>query len=566
MHLSRRKQLISLAFILPAFAAAQTIRPGAGQLLRDITPPPSLPSTSLAPSVTTTPDAPAATSAPADTTPISVKTIVITGNTVLATAELHVLVAKVEGTTVTLTELRAHAERITQAYVARGYLLARAYLPAQEIKADGVVTIAIQEGRLGEAKLDNSSLVAAPVVRRFLAPLATGAVVDGAQIEDVLMRLREVPGLQTASLLHPGAAAGTADLVVTATPGKRVSGSVTLDNSGGDTSGAIRLGALAEVASPLGQGDRLTLQGLTTMPAHESMRYGRAAYDYALGGKGLRVGASYSHLAYELGQNFANLDAHGTADVAQLWVSRPLLRIREAIVDTRLGYDYRNLDDRVDSSDTRTARHLHSIIAGVTGGLRDGLLGGGYTSAGLTGTFTQVDIYDEAAREADAGGLGTQGGAAFLKLQVQRLQNLPAGFTLELNASGQLASGNLDTGDQFGAAGPDGVRAFPQGEQFGDQGLLFTTELRHALPLPRATGNWQGVVFYDQSTIWTAREPVVSGSDNRRTLGGVGAGLRWSYRQNWTARVDAAWRTQGGAPVVAGSHHPQIWASLSYAF
>ena len=557
----RHKSLLTFALVLPALAVAQTVRPGAGQLLNEVAPAPSLPSAPLAPDVAT---APAPAAAPTDSTPIPVKQIVITGNTVIPTAELHALVAQVEGTTVTLTALRKQAERLTQAYVARGYLLARAYLPAQEIKADGVVTIAVQEGRLGQAQLSNSSLVADPVARRFLAPLASGAVVESAKIEDALMRLREVPGLEATSTLQPGAAPGTADLLVKTTPTKRVSGSVNLDNSGGDTTGAIRLGALAEIASPFGQGDRLTVQGLTTMPANESMRYGRLAYDYALGGEGLRVGTAYSHLAYALGQNFQALDAHGTADVAQLWVSRPLLRSRNATVDARLGYDFRTLDDQVDATGINNTRHLNSANAGLTGGLRDNLLGGGYSSGGLTATFTRVDITDTAARAADS--LGTQGGAGKLELQVERLQNLPAGFTLDLKASGQLASDNLDSADQFGAAGPSGVRAFPQGEQFGDQGVLFTTELRHALPVPPQFGTWQGVVFYDQATIWSSTNPSASNTDNERTLGGVGAGLRWSYRNQWTARTDAAWRSMGGAPVAGGAHNPQIWASLGYSF
>jgi hemolysin activation/secretion protein len=557
----RHKSLFTLALVLPAFGVGQTVRPGAGQLLNEVVPAPALPSAPLAPDVAT---APAPAAAPTDTTPIPVKQIVITGNTVIPTAELHALVAPVEGTTVTLTELRKQAERLTQAYVARGYLLARAYLPALEIKADGVVTLAVQEGRLGEAKLNNTSLVADPVARRFLAPLAGGAVVETAKVEDVLMRLREVPGLEASSMLQPGAAPGTADLLVNTTPTKRVSGSMSLDNSGGDSTGAIRLGALVEIASPFGQGDRLSLQGLSTLPSNESLRLGRVAYDYALGGDGLRVGTAYSHLSYALGQNFQALDAHGTADVAQLWVSRPLLRSRNATADARLGYDFRTLDDQVDATGINNTRHLNSANAGLTGGLRDSLLGGGYTSGGLTATFTQVDITDEAARAADS--LGTQGGAGKLELQVERLQSLPAGFTLSLKASGQLASDNLDSADQFGAAGPSGVRAFPQGEQFGDQGALFTTELRHALPVPPQLGTWQGVVFYDQATIWSSTNPTASNTDNERTLGGVGAGLRWSYRNQWTARTDAAWRSMGGAPVSAGSHNPQIWASLGYQF
>ncbi len=146
------------------------------------------------------------------------------------------------------------------------------------------------------------------------------------------------------------------------------------------------------------------------------------------------------------------------------------------------------------------------------------------------------------------------------------MQTLPLGFLLDLKASGQLASDNLDSADQLGGAGPYSVRAFPQGERFGDQGLLFTAELSHALPMPRAWGQWQGTVFYDQATIWTSTNPSPANTDNQRTLGGGGLGLRWNYRNQWTARADAAWRATGGAPEAAGGRNPQLWAGLGYQF
>lgn len=558
--MARSTSLLTLLLALPGIALAQT-PPNAGELLRDTAPRPATPPAPAAPVVTSTPAPAAEAEAGAK---IAIKAITVTGNTVIPAAELHALVADAEGRTLTLGELRAVADRVTRAYVARGYFLARAYLPAQEI-AGGSVIIAVQEGRLGTARLVNTSLVADPVAQRFLAPLASGDVVSSDHVEDVLLRLREVPGLESASTLQPGAAAGAADLVVTTTPAKRLTGSVNLDNSGGDSTGAFRLGATAEIASPLAQGDRLTVQGLSTLGADENLRYGRVAYDYALGGRGLRVGAAYSHLTYELGQNFAALDANGTADVAQLWFTRPLYRSRMATADARIGYDYRDLDDRVDATSTRTPRTLHSLIAGLNGTRRDGFFGGGYTAAGLTLTYTDVDITDTAARALDAASAGTQGGAGKLEAQIERSQALVGDLSLYVRLSGQVSSGNLDSADQTGAAGPSGVRAYPQGELFGDQAVSFTAELRHPLPLPANLGSWQGAVFYDQATVWLNQDPFAPG-DNDRTLAGVGTGIRWSHGSHWSAQVDAAWRTQGGSPAAAGAHTPQIWASVAFGF
>jgi hypothetical protein len=66
---------------------------------------------------------------PADTTPIPVKTLHVTGATVFPAATLEALVADQAGGTRTLGELQAAALRITAYYRAAGYFLARAYLP-----------------------------------------------------------------------------------------------------------------------------------------------------------------------------------------------------------------------------------------------------------------------------------------------------------------------------------------------------------------------------------------------------------------------------------------------------
>lgn len=558
--MARSTSLLTLLLAIPVLAVAQNA-PNAGELLRETAPRPATPPVPEAPVVT----APSAAANTADAGPkIPVKEITVTGNTVIPAAELAPLVADAKGQSLSIGELRAVADRITQAYVARGYFLARAYLPAQEI-ADGTVTIAVQEGRLGTTKLVNTSRVADSVAQRFLAPLASGQVVSSGNVEDVLLRLREVPGLESASSLQPGAEPGTADLIVTTTPARRITGSVTLDNAGGDSTGAFRLGAIAEMASPFGRGDSLTVQGLSTLADEENLRYGRVAYDYALGGRGLRVGAAYSHLTYELGQNFKALDANGTADVAQLWVTRPLLRSRRATADARIGYDYRDLDDRVDATSTRTPRTLHSAIAGLSGSLRDGFFGGGYTAASLTLTYTDVDITNAAARALDDASARTQGGAVKLEAQIERSQALVGDLSLYLRARGQVATGNLDSADQTGASGPSSVRAFPQGELFGDQAALFTAELRHPLPVSPDLGVWQAAIFYDQGTVWLNKDTFAPG-DNRRTLAGIGSGLRWSYGRHWSAQVDAAWRTQGGQPTAAGAHAPQVWGSVAFGF
>ena len=64
-----------------------------------------------------------------------------------------------------------------------------------------------------------------------------------------------------------------------------------------------------------------------------------------MNGDGLRLGAAYSSSQYDLGQEFKNLDATGTAKTSGLNATYPLVRGLNANVWLRGAYDARELRD-----------------------------------------------------------------------------------------------------------------------------------------------------------------------------------------------------------------------------
>src|SRR5262249_47391350 len=151
---------------------AQTAPPGGGQLLQQLTlPPPQQPADKPSLSLEQ-PEVTRATS----TTPIPVKHIRITGNTLIPESRLHALVAATAGKTVTLADLQVLATHITDLYHDKGYPLARAYIPAQSVK-DGEITLAVIEARYGKVTLNNQSKTSDRPLQATLAPLATDSMV-----------------------------------------------------------------------------------------------------------------------------------------------------------------------------------------------------------------------------------------------------------------------------------------------------------------------------------------------------------------------------------------------------
>ena len=86
---------------------------------------------------------------PLPTTKVLVKAYKITGTSVIDGAELESLVAPHVGRDMELAELEKVAELVTAELKDRGYSLARAYIPAQDIE-DGIVEVAVVEGKVGE--------------------------------------------------------------------------------------------------------------------------------------------------------------------------------------------------------------------------------------------------------------------------------------------------------------------------------------------------------------------------------------------------------------------------------
>ncbi|MBW2144922.1 MAG: hypothetical protein JRG75_11100, partial [Deltaproteobacteria bacterium] len=80
---------------------------------------------------------------------VLIKSIEIKGNTVIDTQTLQEKVDTFKDKELTLEEMGEVADLVTIVYQEAGYILARAYLPEQEVQK-GVLTIAVQEGKIGK--------------------------------------------------------------------------------------------------------------------------------------------------------------------------------------------------------------------------------------------------------------------------------------------------------------------------------------------------------------------------------------------------------------------------------
>lgn len=544
---------LSLSALALLSGSALAAGPDAGQLLQDLQSPSRVAPSSVGSPLTIEQPvlAPAAEGGPR----VTVRHLRITGATVFPEAELQALLADGLAQPLSLAGLQALAGRITQHYQQAGYLVARAYLPAQKVSGD-TVDIAVVEGRMDQV-VRHDTLGLGGDALRPLDALPPGEVLRSDRVESVLLALHELPGTVVSATLRPGQTVGSSELLVDVAPGSTFEGGLDLDNQGNDATGAVRVGARLAWNNPLHMGDQLSLRAQVSENDQQALM---AGYQLPVGLDGGRVGVAFTGMTYRLGKDFAALDADGQASTVSVYWRHPLLRSREVTLYASLQLDNKHLIDRIHSVDMRTEQHILTPTFSLQGQWQDAWLAQPASSrASLSAQVGDVRL-DDTSRALDAAGARTAAGFAKLALDAQRWQALAPAWTLMLSARGQLADNNLPSAEKMTLGGAQGVRAYPEGEASGDRGWLGSAELGWQL-LP----DWQAVVFADAGMVQVNSHAWDASANNRRRLAGAGLGGRWAQGP-WSASVDAAWAVDHESVAITPQRHPRVWARLAWQF
>ena len=470
-----------------------------------------------------------------------VKSFRITRSAAFSEAELQPLLKDFVGKEVSLEDLQRAADVITKHYRDRGYFVARAYIPAQEIRG-GIVEITVLEGRLdrvsvkpvGETRLRDR------VVESHLKnALSSGGLIRQEDLERGLLLLNDLPGIDVRSVLQPGAELGTSSLIAQVAEGPLVSGDVDFDTYGNKFSGRNRLGMTANLNDPSGYGDLMTIR----LQAAEGATYARLGYAIPVGSSGLKAGAAYTGTTYELCCEFAALGARGDAQTATVSALYPVQRSRDANFYVAASYDWRHYFNATTVSTTSDKKAKVATLAG-NGDFRDGVGGGGLTNYGVGASYGRLDLDgyepDRALDDATARTHGSYTKGTYALARQQRLGEMVYFYG---GLTGQFASKNLDSSEKFVLGGPFGVRAYPTGEAVGDEGLLANLELRHDF-----RPGLQVAAFLDYGQIrlhkeeWPGWQGANTRITNRYGLSGYGFGVNWSQPGSLSVRASVAKR------------------------
>jgi len=558
-----RVGVAALAASFSLLASAQQ-RPDAGSIIeqqRERAPVPSAEQPQVLPKAA--PVRPAMSAPP--TLRVAVSAFRVSGNTAITEAELLTAVQESVGKTLDFEGLNEAATRIQRLYRERGYFLAVAYLPAQQIK-DGVVEIAVLEGSVGTVSLEmpagahTRESLPRGILNAYIKP---GALITETGLERPLLLINDLAGVSVSSALGPSKSAmGAADVKVKLVEdAKRWNGYVDADNGGNRFTGEYRIGANLNLNNMAGYGDLFSVRAFMS---DEDMKFGRLAYVVPVGYYGTRIGVSYTAFDYKLAKDFAALNAHGKGEVSTVYALHPFVRTRNANFLIQGAYEVKNLTDYVDSTASIEERKIVSGKIGAIGDFRDGLFSGGFNSYSLTYTEGKLNLGPSGVLAADqtAGtGLFTEGRFSKTNADYKRLQRISNDWNLLLAFSGQVASKNLASAEKFSLGGPNGVRAYPVGEGTGDSGYLLTGELRYLVPKFKVLqGDITVSAFYDLGDVKSNEKPLLTNTANLRGLAGYGLGLSLGREGGFLVKSSVAFRAETERAQSDGAKRdPRVW-------
>lgn len=185
----------------------------------------------------------------------------VRGAELLEASDVNALVSTFEGKCLGLAELDQVLEKITLAYVDRGYVLSRAYLPEQDL-SDRSLDIAVVEGQLASIRVNDQLN---PLISKMAFPGMRGSPVNLRDVEQGLEQLHSIPRAQAQMEFAPGDVAGDSELHVAIAQPKPIEVSFTTKNQGVSPDARWNSGISANAGNLLGLGETITLSYTKTL-------------------------------------------------------------------------------------------------------------------------------------------------------------------------------------------------------------------------------------------------------------------------------------------------------------
>ncbi len=536
---------------------------------------------------------------PADEPRFEIRRFVFDGATLVPPERLQEATRAFTGRDRSFGDVQRALEAVERAYSGAGWSAVQVVLPEQELER-GEVRFQIVEAKVGRVVVEGNKHFDEANIRASVPALQPGKAPNINEIARNLRVANESPSKQTTVLLRSGQEEATVDAVMRVADEPPTRASVTLDTSGTDQTGKLRLGLGYQNSNVHGRDHVLTLQyvGSPHSETHPNRIQPFPSKKVFVVGAGYRIPLYARGDSIDFTAGYSNVNSGtvvnlfsitGAGGIFGARYTRNLDKIGDYEHRLAWSWDYRGYQNKGVRAVGTTVQLLpdvtvHPVSVTYSGLFRrqdsETAFSFGFSqnlsgwNDGRGNSFCGPDVNGFFQRLSSVGGHNECPKARYFlwRWAVNHNHALPGDWQWRFGMNGQLTRDMLVSGEQFGIGGADSVRGFLEREITNDQGYRGTLEL-YTPDFGGKTGiegvRIRALAFVDWGGVWRNRPGA--GEPHSQRVGSAGVGLRLARGNNVSLRVDYGIVFDGysaGLGSMAGqsSGDTRLHASFSYVF
>lgn len=400
----------------------------------------------------------------------------VIGNHILTEDEIDEAVYPYLGPGQTVASVDAARAALQKAYSSRGYDTVEVEIPPQHVH-DGIVILKVVEGRIGRLNVNGSHYFSLNEIKSSVPSLAPGTVPNFKKVTHDIIALNTWPDRQVTPVLKAGSTPGTVDVDLNVKDTLPLHATVELNNRYSADTTPLRVNGSVSYDNLWQRGDSISFNFQLAPERGSDAQVFEGSYVARIPGVDWA-----SLLLYGLDSNSDVSTVGGVSVVGkgQEIGARGIFTLPggQGFFDTlSIGPDYKHFDENVTlgSSTEPTPVTYYPVTATYSA-----------TWQGASGSTTQLDIgptfsvrgLGSNPTEFDNRRYEAQSNFIYVKGDLSRLQELPAGFEIFGKAQWQIANEPLVNSEQFSGGGEDTVRGYLESEVLGDNAILGSLEIR----------------------------------------------------------------------------------------
>ena len=470
----------------------------------------------------------------------------VDGNSILPAAVVERVLAPFTGKDSDFGTLQQAVEALEQAYNSRGYHAVKVLMPEQELRG-GVVRLTVLEVRIGKVTVEGNKYFDSANIRRSVPRLKENTVPDLDKISMNIRVANENPARKTQMLLQGGDSNDTTNAQLKVIDEKPWKVGLSLDDTGNDQTGTLRLGFLVQHANLFNLDHLLTLQ-YTTSPEHidkvSVYNFGYRVPLYSLGDSVDFYGGYSDVDSGTVQSGILNLSVSGKGTFAGVRYNQNLTRIGSYEHRILYGFDYRRFENSI-SITAMPGQQLGTIAEAMPFSI-------GYSGSRAFSDGSDISAWTSLSQNLPGGSKGETSdyrklrGNTFAEFTLLRagttaVYSLPGDIQGRFTVNGQYTWMPLISGEQFGMGGSSSLRGFGERELADDIGLAGSLEVYSPNIfkfIKVANSNLKALAFYDAG--YLERVKPQPGEDTSRNAASTGVGLRMAFDRYLTTSTDYA--------------------------